>query len=132
MGKMYFSGEFYGEFYLIFRELWKIFPRNTADTCSRFFGFFWLYLLVGCLFLLISIYVIRVGTQFEINTSATYDEFSQKNTKKVTASVTVWVGVDEQSCGDADLYTSEYCTTFKIWEKRFTYNRTKYYMTNRI
>ena len=33
--------------------------------------------------------------------------------------------------GDADLYTSEYCTTFKIGESGFTYNRTRYYMPNR-
>ena len=33
--------------------------------------------------------------------------------------------------GDADLYTSEYCTTFKIWENRFTYIRIRYYMPNR-
>ena len=31
MGKIYFGGEIYGDFWLIFREFLKIFSRNTVS-----------------------------------------------------------------------------------------------------
>ena len=49
----------------------------------------------------------------------------------IKAATTAAAAVDSVGAGDADLYTPEYCTTFKIWENRLTYIRIRYYMPNR-